>query len=168
MKTQTISIVAAMDTKRGIGFQNKIPWHIREDLIRFKTLTMGHVTIMGRKTYESLISYYERSGKPMPERNDIMVTRDVSYKRSHCIIVHSLEEAIKKGKEVEQTEIFIAGGGQMFERGLQYAQKLYLTLVEGIYKADTFFPDYSSFTKTISRETKNSQGYTYTFLTLER
>lgn len=159
-----ISIIAAIGgKKRALGKDNKLLWHIPEDMRRFKEATYGHTVIMGRKTFESI-------GRPLANRMNFVVTRDPDYVPNGKIdICNSLEEAIEKAKEREVNEIFIIGGGQIYEQAMQYADKLYLTLVEGEFDdADTFFPDYSAFKKKVSEQTKSSNGYTYTFLELER
>jgi len=164
-----VSIIAAMDEKRGIGKDNKIPWHIREDLIKLKRLTKDHVVILGRKTYDSMVFYYNRSGKPMPGKLYIVVTHDTGYKpaRDNAITVRSVEEGIEKAKQ-DQNEIFIIGGQSIFEQTIGIADKLYLTIVEGDYSCDTFFPDYSAFKKVVFEEAKEGEGHKYKFLELER
>ncbi len=163
-----ISIVAVMDEKRGIGKEGRISWHIKEDLIRFKNLTIGKTVIMGRKTFESVLSYYAKSKNPIPQRKHIVVTHDANYKPSipDSYVAHSIEEAIELAKKIEPKEVVISGGGQLFTQGIQYADKLYLTIVKGTFDSDTYFPDYSRFTKIISSETKTDGTYTYTFLKL--
>ncbi len=157
-----ISIIVAIDEKRGIGKDNKLLWHIPEDLQRFKRLTSGHPIIMGRKTFESI-------GRILPNRTNIIITRDVNFKKEGTISVHSLESAIFEAKKSPGAdEIFVIGGGQIFLQALPLAEKLYLTIVKGDFGADTFFPDYSEFTKIISKAEKQSDGYSYTFLDLER
>src|SRR3989338_6688851 len=101
MKKVKISMIVAMSENRVIGNKDKIPWHIREDLIRFKEKTQGHTMIMGRKTFESLMEYYKRSGKPIPIRTTIVVTRDKKYKEIISMyryidthIANSIDEAI--------------------------------------------------------------------------
>jgi dihydrofolate reductase len=181
-----ISIIAAMDEKRGIGKNNKIPWHIKDDLVKLKNLTKDHVVILGRKTYESMVWYYDKSGRPMPGKVYLVVTRDKDYKpdRDNAAVVHSLEEAFKesrkyyvlsskyeaKDKKIQNTEheVFVIGGGQIFQEVLPLANKLYLTIVIGDFHCDTFFPDYSEFKKVISEEPKESEGYKYKFLALEK
>ena len=169
-----------MDEKRGIGKDNKIPWHISEDFKRFKKITSGHPIIMGRKTWDSL------PFKPLPNRTNIIVTHDLNFsphqihhKLRNCSIceslgyavVNSLEQAIDVAKKKERDnngEIFIIGGGQIFQQALPFADRLYLTIVEGEFDADTFFPDYSSFKKVVFEESHASGGYKYKFLELER
>lgn len=154
-----ISIIAAIGSNRELGKDNKLLWHIPEDMQRFKQLTLGHPVIIGRTTFESL-------GKLLSERINIIVTRNKNYKAERCIICHSIEEAIKIAKEKDQNEIFIIGGGQIYEQGIKYADKLYLTIVEGSFEADTFFPDYSRFNKVIYKKEGQNSQYQYTFLEL--
>lgn len=167
-----ISIICAMDDKRGIGRNNKIPWHIKEDLVKLRNLTKDHVVILGRKTYDSMLYYYNKSGNPMPGRLYLVITHDKSYKpaRENATVAHSLKEAISfvRSHLAKLEEIFIIGGGQIFQQALSLADKLYLTIVEGDYNCDTFFPDYSEFRKVISGESRESERYKYKFLELEK
>lgn len=156
-----ISIVAAMDQKRGIGKNNKLPWHIPEDLKRFKEITFGHPVIMGRKTYESI-------GRLLPNRLNIIITQNKNYALGGAVVVHSLQEAIEKASEEEKKELFIIGGGQIFAQAIPLVDRLYLTIVKGDYDVDTFFPDYSDFDRVIMRQHFNGNPYSYEFLTLER
>ncbi len=155
----TISIIAAVSENKVIGKDNKLLWKIPEDMQRFKKLTLGHPVIMGRNTFNSI-------GKPLTGRTNIIVTRNLNYKPSNCITANSIEEAIKKAQKKDQQEIFIIGGSQIYEQGIKYADKLYLTIVKGDFKGDAFFPDYSEFKKVISKEEKKSAGLEYTFLEL--
>ena len=167
-----ISIIAAMDEKRGIGKDNKIPWHIKEDLVRLKNLTRDHVVVLGRKSYDSMVGYYNKSGNPMPGKLYIVVTREKGYKpaRENATIANSLEDAISFARShlAKLDEVFVIGGAQIFQQAIATADKLYLTLVEGEFDADTFFPDYSEFKKIISKEEHDSGEYKYTFLELEK
>ena len=158
-----------MDLKRGIGKEHKIPWHLVEYLVHLKSLTKDQVVILGRKTYDSMAWYYDRSGRPMPGKLYIVITRDNEYKptRENATVVHSLEEALAKVNGEE--EVFINGGGQIFQDAVTKADRLYLTIVEGDFSCDTFFPDYSQFTRIVSEEEHISkEGYKYKFLTLEK
>lgn len=161
MKKPIISIIAAIAENRAIGKDNKLLWHIPEDLKRFKKKTLGHPVVMGRTTFESI-------GKPLPDRINIIVTRDLNYRMEGCIICHSIEEALKTAEEKDKQEIFIIGGGQIYRQGIKYADKLYLTIVKGNFEADTFFPDYSEFKKKIFKKKGMYNQYRYTFLELER
>ena len=164
MNKPIISIIAAIGSNRELGKDNKLLWHIPEDFARFKKITSGHPVIMGRTTYESI-------GKPLSERTNIIVTHDRNYKAAGCVIAHSLEEAIEIAQAKSASvplEIFIIGGGQIYEQSIKYADKLYLTIVKGNYKADTFFPDYSEFKKVVYQKESSDKKYEYTFLELER
>jgi len=130
-----ISIIVAMDEQRGIGKGGRLPWHLSADLKRFKSLTMGHHLIMGRKTYESI-------GRPLPGRTMIVITRNRSYAAEGCLIAASLKAAIAIAEKRGETEAFIAGGGQIFAQALEFADRIYLTLVHTIVNAGVFFPEY--------------------------
>lgn len=162
-----ISIIAAISENRALGKDNKLLWHIPEDLKRFKELTKGHVVIMGRKTYESI-------GRPLPNRINVVITRDQNFNTPGVIVAGSLRAGIEKGEGRgglegrEGLEIFVIGGGQIYEQAMPLADRLYLTIVEGEYEADTFFPDYSEFKKVIEKKEEETGVYKYTFLTLEK
>jgi dihydrofolate reductase len=165
-----ISMIAAIGKNRELGKDNKIPWHIPEDFTWFKEKTQGHVVIMGRKTFESI-------GKPLPKRTNIVITREKEYTAEGIIVVHSLEEALAIPKEKEESflkeegkepEVFIIGGAQIFTEGMQYADRLYITLIDHTFDADTFFPAYPEFTKVIFEKKGESGGYKYTFYILEK
>lgn len=164
MDTNTkISIIAAVGRNRELGKNNKLLWHIPEDMKRFKELTSGHAVIMGRKTFESI-------GRPLPHRTNIIVTRDPNFNAKGCIIAHSLDEALRLAPLAQgnNEEVFVIGGGQIYEQALPFTHKLYLTVVDAETDADTFFPNYSDFKKIIHQEKKSTEGLTYTFLELEK
>ncbi len=167
-----ISIIAAIGENRELGKENKLLWHIPGELPRFKRITTGHPIIMGRKTFESI-------GRVLPGRTNIIITRDPLYRVDEAIICSSLEKALTIAEEKDQKtvsakssgepkEIFIIGGGQIFEQAMPFVQRLYLTTVHQTFDADVFFPDYSQFTKVIEKEEHEDGGYRYTFLTLEK
>ncbi len=157
-----ISMIAAIaKTNRAIGYDNKLLWHIPEDLIRFKQITSGHPIIMGRKTYDSI-------GKPLPNRTNIIISRNDSYQAAGCTIVNSFDKAIEIARSLDTDEVFIIGGGDIFQKGIEIADTLYLTLVEGDFEGDVFFPDYSIFRTILHEEKHTSESYTYTFLNLTR
>lgn len=175
MNKPKISMIAAMAENRVIGNKDKIPWHIREDLVRFKEKTKGHSMIIGRKTFESLLGYYKRSGQPMPKRKIIVVTRDKAYNKYVSInqlidtfVAGSIEDAISLAKKHEKEEIFIAGGAQIYNLGIKYTDKLYLTIIKGNFEGDAYFPDYSEFKKVVSKKDSINEKYQFTFLELER
>lgn len=160
-----ISIVVAIDEKRGIGKNNDLLFRIPEDFTRMRVLIHGHPLIMGRKTHEAI-------GRVLPDKTNIIITRDKNYKVEGAIVVGSLEEALEVAKKSPGAEeIVIFGGGQIFKEALEKGMidKLYLTLVKGDYGADTFFPEYEKeFPTVISSETKSDEKYTYTFETRHR
>ncbi len=177
MSKVKLSIIVAVDEKNGIGKNNQMSWHISEDFKRFKEKTTGHPIIMGRKTWESL------PVKPLPDRYNIIVTRDPEFKISfgnaqdkqdlrigdNFSIVSSLEEAIDVAKKQNGSEeIFIIGGGQIFGQAIKLADKLYITKVKGDYDSDAFFPDYSNFKKVIFEKKSKEGNYEYTFFELEK
>ncbi len=161
MKKPRISIISAIAKDRAIGKGNRLLWDIPEDLEHFKKITLGHPVIMGQKTYESLKG-------PLPKRVNIILTLNKDYKASGCTIAYSIDEAIKVASEKDNNEIFFIGGGQIYSQAIKFADRLYLTIVEGEYEADTYFPDYSEFKRVISEKSHESSGYKYTFLELER
>jgi dihydrofolate reductase len=124
----------ARDNNGGIGKSNRIPWQLHTDMKRFKTLTMGHHLIMGRRTYESI-------GKPLIGRVMIVITKDLNYFCEECIVVHSINEAIEYAKANHETEVFIIGGGEVFSQCINIADKIYLTDVHADVEADVFFPN---------------------------
>ena len=130
-----LSLIVAMDEKGGIGIANRLPWHLSADLRRFKALTMGHHIIMGRKTYESI-------GKPLPGRTNVVITRDPNYRADGCLVVHSLDEALRAAQERSEDEAFITGGRQIFTQSIHMADRIYLTQVHAEVMADVYFPDF--------------------------
>lgn len=196
----TISIIAAIGPNRELGKDNRLLWHIPGDMKRFKQLTSGHAVIMGRKTFESIgkplpnrlnivithniISFQTRYPESVKRHSELV---SESKKRSRnkfgmtsLVVVSSLDEAIQFTKSLTPNyfllttnEVFIIGGGQIYEQAIKIADKLYLTIVESINKvekidADTFFPDYFEFSKEISKEILNTEKFKLTFLELGR
>lgn len=162
-----ISLIAAIGTKtRALGKDNRLLWQIPEDMKRFKTLTLGHPVIMGRKTWESLPEKF----RPLPRRLNIVVTHDTSYEALGAQVAPSFPEAIsyaKKGEGAE--ELFVIGGGELYRAALPFASRLYLTLVDDETEGDTFFPEYvDEFTEMIADEPNNERAPRYRFVTLER
>lgn len=154
----TISIICGLaETNNAIGHKNQLLWHIPEDFKNFKKVTSGHPIIMGQKTFESI-------GKPLPNRTNIILTTDKSFQANNCTITYSIPEAINIAKSLDSKEIFIIGGGQIYAQCMNLANKLYLTLVEGEFEADTFFPDYSQFTNIIKEEQHDNGKNKFKFL----
>jgi len=130
-----LSIIAALDESGGIGFQNLMPWHLPGDLGRFKKLTMGHHLILGRKTYQSI-------GKPLPGRRMIILSRDPAYKLENSLVVSSWADAMQAAREGGESEVFVIGGGEIYQIALPLANRMYLTRVHTTSQTDTFFPAY--------------------------
>nr|AIA10676.1 dihydrofolate reductase [uncultured bacterium] len=128
-----ISLIVAMDRRRGIGIENRLPWRLPADLKRFRELTMGHHLIVGRKTYESI-------GRPLPGRRMVIVTRDPNYRAEDCLVAHSVEEALARARAQGEPEAFIGGGAEIYAQSLPYANRIYLTVVEAEVEADVFLP----------------------------
>lgn len=129
-----LSMIVAMDVNRGIGKDNQLLWHIPEDLQYFKSITSHKVVVMGRKTFESI-------GKPLPNRTNIILTRDPSYKAPGCLVYHSIENILSENTmDDDHAEVVIIGGAEIYNLFLPYADRLYITQVSGTFNADTFFP----------------------------
>ncbi len=140
MSTPPLVIVVAMSKKdRGIGKDNRLLWHIPEDLKRFKALTYGHPIIMGRKTFDSILAIL---GKPLPGRTSIVLTRDETYTPEGALVTHSLERAILLAQKERPEEIHIGGGAELYRQALPYVKKLYVTWIDDEVEADTFFPPF--------------------------
>jgi dihydrofolate reductase len=158
-----------------IGSKGKMPWHLSEDLKRFKEITTGHPVIMGRKTYESL-------GRLLPGRKNIIITRNPSYRVEGALVVPSLEEAIKAAEgcpgksgndEKNEDEFFVIGGAEIYKLALPLAKRLYLTLIHHPFKGDVYFPEFEleKDFKILERSEHQSSGketFRYTFITAER
>ncbi|MCI5056225.1 MAG: dihydrofolate reductase [Flavobacteriales bacterium] len=133
-----ISIIVAAGENGEIGKDNQLLWHLPTDMKFFKRKTTGHHVLMGRNSYESIPEKY----RPLPNRVNIVVSRNINYEASGCVIKHSIEEAIEVARNANETELFVIGGGQIYkyfmERNL--VDVLYLTRVHNSFDADTFFP----------------------------
>ena len=130
-----ITIIAAAGSNNELGKDNDLVWHLPDDFKRFKKLTTGHHIIMGRKTFQSF-------PKPLPNRVHLVITRNKDYHPEGAIIVHSMAEALEVSKNDNQA--FIIGGGEIYKIGMEIADKIELTRVNGSFEADTFFPEISS------------------------
>jgi len=161
MTTSTINIIVAVGkNNRAIGSNNALLWRIPDDLKRFKTITTGHPIIMGRKTFESI-------GKILPNRTNIIVSRNTDFKVEGAQVFHSLDEAVKKALGID-SEIFIIGGAEIYKQAINMANRLYLTVIDEEKDGDAFFPEYGDFTKVISEENKTTDtGIRYQWLVLE-
>lgn len=162
MTKPRISIIVAHSKNMAVGKANSLVWRLPDDLKRFKKLTVGHPIIMGRKTCQSI-------GRPLPDRTNIVVTRDTNLEIPGYIIAHSVIKAIEKAKEFDQEEIFIIGGAEIYKETLPLTDRLYVTKVDMNVDGDAFFPEYSNvFTKKISEESGEYKGLKYSYLILEK
>jgi dihydrofolate reductase len=158
---QHLTIVVAIDEKRGIGIDNKLPWHLPEDLAHFKRTTMGHPIIMGRKTFDSI-------GRPLPNRRNIVITRNPDWKREGVDVASSLEAALAL---VDDTPSCIIGGGQIFAEALPITNRMVVTEIGKTFECDAFFPEIDPKQwKEVARETHHSEsnGFDYAYVTYER
>ncbi|MBT3391208.1 MAG: dihydrofolate reductase [Chloroflexi bacterium] len=131
-----ISLIVAMDEANGIGVENCLPWRLSSDLRRFKQLTMGHHLVMGRKTYQSI-------GGPLPGREMIILSRNSLFRAPGCQVVTSLGEALNIAAARGETELFIAGGAEIYRQALPQADCIYLTRVHVNTPVDTRFPEFN-------------------------
>jgi len=129
----TISIIAAMGRNRAIGKDGGLPWRLPADMKFFKSKTMGHHVIMGRRTWEEV-------GRPLPGRTNIVISRSAAFTAEGAVAVPSLDEALKSAKGDD--EAFIVGGALIYELALPVADRMYLTLIDQEFDADTFFPPF--------------------------
>lgn len=164
--TARINTIAALGLGRVIGNNNELLWHIPDDLKRFKTLTLGHPCIMGRKTFDSIIATL---GKPLPGRTSIVLTRGALPHYDNVVTASSVEDALSKARDIDSHEVFICGGGQVYAQFLPKTDKLYLTLIDDEKEGDAYFPRYETlFTKKVHEEHHAYQGLSYSWLDLER
>jgi dihydrofolate reductase len=158
-----ISIIVAIAENNGIGKNNQLLWRLPADMKHFKDTTTGHTVIMGRKTFDSL-------GKPLPNRRNIVISRNTSLDIPGAEVVSNLESAIALCDE--QEEVFIGGGAEIYKMAMDITDKIYLTVVKGTFDADTFFPpidpDLWKETERLSFEPDEKNAWGYTFSTLVR
>lgn len=156
--------MAAVAANNALGKDNQLIWYLPADLKRFKRTTLNHAVIMGRKTYESLKN-------PLPNRTNIIITRDRNYKVEGWIVVNSLEEALKVAAKTDENP-FILGGAEIYRQAMPFVDKLDITFVHHQFEADVFFPEID---KTIWKETSREDfkadeknNYDYSFVTYNR
>ena len=158
----TVVLIAAVGRNGVIGRDNDLPWRIREDLQHFKQLTLGHTLVMGRKTYDSI-------GRPLPGRRTVVVTRQPDWSAPGVEVAHSLEEALKlaDSNETQATgsDVYVAGGGEIYRQALPYADRLELTEVDQSPAGDTTFP---TLDPTQWAETARTPHDGFTFVTYTR
>ena len=154
-----IILIAAMAANRVIGNNNRIPWHLPEELKRFKTVTWGHPLLMGRKTHESI-------GRPLPGRRNIVVTRNRKYQAPGCEVVHSLEQAYARCKD--EAKVFNIGGEQLYRQGLDRADTLLLTVLQEPVAGDAYFPEIPPERFTLVGRQEVEAALPYSILTYRR
>jgi dihydrofolate reductase len=158
-----ISIVVAISENNAIGKDNQLLWHLPADLRHFKNITTGHTIIMGRKTYDSI-------GKPLPNRRNIVITRQQGLKLEGIEVVNSLAEALSLCDPTR--EAFIIGGAEIYKQALPLCKRIYLTTVHQTYKADAFFPELSANEwreiEKVAHLADEKNKVPYSFSTLER
>ena len=151
-----IKIIVATSKDWVIGNDNTLIWHLPADLKNFKKLTTGSAIIMGRKTYESI-------GKPLPDRRNIIITRDTNYLVEGCEVVNSIEEALL----LCNSDCFIIGGGEIYKQVLPIADEIYLTLIDEDFEGDTYFPEikeeewFEVFKEDFEPDEKNKHKYSF-------
>ena len=158
-----LSIIVAMSNNRVIGRDNTIPWHLPADLRHFKQTTLGKPILMGRKTFESI-------GRPLPERRNIVMTRDNSYTAPGCTVVHSIDAALQAAAGSD--EVVVIGGAEFYRQVLPQVDTIYLTQIHADLEGDTFFPALDDeHWREVERENfeaDDNNPYAYSFVTLER
>ena len=158
-----ISVIAALAKNRVIGIENRLPWRLPEDLAHFKTLTLGHSILMGRKTFESL-------GRPLPGRTNIVITRNLDYCKDGCLVATSIPAALALCVAVD--EVFFIGGADLYAQAIPLADRLYLTEVDIDAEGDAWFPDYDhNAFREVSREShtgEKADALRFDFVVYER
>jgi dihydrofolate reductase len=163
-----ISLIAAMAQNRVIGKNNDLPWRLPDDMKFFMNTTKGHHVIMGRKNYDSLLDKF----KPLPDRTNIVVTRQQNLKAPGCLVVNSVDTALQIAREHNEQEAFVIGGAEIYALTLQGANRLYLTEINAAVEGDTYFPLFDKKQwKEISRKhhpVDEKHRYSFDFVVYER
>jgi dihydrofolate reductase len=163
-----VSFVVALASNGVIGKNNDLPWKLPDDMKFFMQKTKGHCVILGRKNFESLPDKY----KPLPDRTNIVVTRNHSYSAPGCVLVHSIEEALEMAKKYNETEAMVIGGAEIYKLAFPYADRLYLTEIKAAVEGDTYFPDFNrSEWKEVERiphAQDQRHAYAFDFVTYEK
>ena len=164
-----VSLIVAVSENGVIGKDNDLIWHLPKEMKFFKDTTQGHHVIMGRKNFESIPHKF----RPLPNRTNVIVTRQSGYIAEDCIVVNSVEESIEVAKKNGDTEPFVIGGGQIYKVALEnnLIDRIYLTRIHHAFEGDTFFPTLSEDWIVVAREDNKSDvknKYDYSFLVLEK
>ena len=136
-----VSLIVAMDKNRGIGRDNDLMWHLPNDMRFFKETTENQIVVMGRKNYDSIPEKY----RPLPNRENVILTKNTSFEASNCSVFHSLDAALSAYQSDKNRKFFIIGGGQIYKLALEakILEEMFITHIDGNYDADTFFPDFN-------------------------
>jgi dihydrofolate reductase len=161
LKTR-ISIIAAVADNGVIGSDNTLPWRLPEDLRRFKALTLGHPVVMGRKTYESI-------GRPLPDRRNIVISRNAAFSAEGCETAASLDAALAACTGTTD-EVFVIGGEQIYVAAMAHAERLYLTEIKAGFQGDAYFPgfDRNTWRETAREAGRTESGIDFAFVVYER
>jgi dihydrofolate reductase len=164
----TISLIAALTKNRVIGINNGLPWHLPDDMKYFMQTTKAHHVIMGRKNYDSIPEKF----RPLPNRANIVVTRQKEFSAPQCAVVRSLEEGIEMARKAGEQEVFVIGGSDMYKLALPLSNRLYLTEIETELTGDTYFPEFNrSHWKETSRQhhsTDDRHAFAFDFVVYDR
>jgi len=162
-----VCLIAAVARNKVIGRDNRIPWRLPEDLKHFRKLTLGHAVIMGRKTFESIVAF---SGKPLPGRDNIVITRSRDWSVTGCRITYSLDDAL--AAVPQGRDAFVIGGAEIYSLALPLASRLYMTEIGRDFEGDAFFPEFDrSRWQEIARESHEpggEEGLGYAFVEYDR
>ena len=164
-KQPILSAIVAMAENRVIGKDNQLPWHLPADLKHFKSITTGHPILMGRKTHESI-------GRPLPNRVNIILTRNPDYQAAGCTVVTSIETALQHAEQHHASVLFVIGGAEIYRQLLPAIQRIYLTIVHHAIEGDAHFPELNPHEwKEVSREkhaADEANPFAYSFVVFER
>lgn len=135
-----VSLIVAMDSNRGIGKNNDLMWHLPADMNFFKETTKNQIVVMGRKNYDSIPEKY----RPLPNRLNVILTRNKAFKAENCLVFNSLNECLDYFRNEKDRKVFIIGGGEIYKMALEsnFLDEMYITYVNGVFDADTFFPEF--------------------------
>jgi dihydrofolate reductase len=157
-----LTIIVATDSQRGIGINNTLPWKLAEDMAHFKRLTTGNTVIMGRKTFDSI-------GRPLPNRRNIVITRNADWRHDGVETAHSLDEARRLVEAAGDAQAFIIGGAEIYAQALPMADVVVQTEIGASYDCDAFFPPLGAEWREQAREAHvGANGLSYAFVTLRR
>jgi len=150
-----ITLIAACSENRVIGKDGKLIWHLPDDLKRFKKLTTGSIIVMGRKTYQSI-------GKPLPNRTNIILTRDKNFSADGCLVYNRISDVLSI---FEKNDLFIIGGGEIYQMFMDIADRIELTLVKDKFEGDAYFPEIGNNWETINTEKGETSGLGWEYIT---